>query len=110
MSALAQIKSKFSKKFVYETPYDNKTAQHPFSFFRNSTLRKYMNPDSPLCPYPGIAEWLIDKDKSIFETKLGKYIRGKLNIETKDVKTKVESIYSTEKNKQYVPAKKNNDR
>ena len=106
MSALAQIKSKFSKKFVYETPYDNKTAQHPFSFFRNSALRKYMNPDSPLCPFPGIAEWLIDKDKSIFETKLGKFIREKLKIATEDVDTKVESIYSTDTDKVYVPAKK----
>ena len=108
MSALAQIKSKFSKKFVYEKPYDNRVAQHPFSFFRNSALRKYMNPESPLCPFPALAEWLVDKDKSIYATKLGKYIRNKLNIVTDDIESKVESIYSTDKDKVYVIAKKIN--
>lgn len=108
MSALSQIKSKFSKKFIYDKLYDNRVAQHPFSFFRNSALRKYMNPTSPLCPFPKLAKWLVNKDKSIFETKLGQYIRNKLNIKIEDVDTKVESIYSTDTDKVYVSAKKIN--
>ena len=48
-SAYKQIKNKFPKPVTFHSGYDNKIAQHPFSFFRGTILNDYLNPSSKEC-------------------------------------------------------------
>ena len=105
MSAYKQIKNGFPKPVSFHSGYDNKKAQHPFSFFRGTILHKYLNPLSEDCPNPKLASWLIKEDKCLWDTKFGKWIKKKLNIETNKVETSIEEIDSTLNNKKYVLAK-----
>ena len=77
-SAYAQIKaSALGEKF---TPsYDYKTAQHPFSFFRGTLLHKFVNPKTSPCPK--LAKWLFKNDTTLWNTKLGKLVTEKYNID-----------------------------
>lgn len=103
-SALKQIKSAFTGK-KYDKPYDNKIAQHPFSFFRGSLLRDYMNPNSPDCVFPAISRWLLKQDKSLLDTRLGDFVCKKLNIELGEIPTTIKSIYHTNEKPKFVLAK-----
>ncbi|MDD3149299.1 MAG: hypothetical protein PHV68_00545 [Candidatus Gastranaerophilales bacterium] len=58
--------------------YDYKTCQHPFSFFRGTLFEKALNP--LVDRNPELLYKINDSDTSLFETKLGKKIRKKLNI------------------------------
>lgn len=105
MSAYKQIKNGFPKPVSFHSGYDNKKAQHPFSFFRGTILHKYLNPLSEDCPNPKIAGWLIEQDKCLWDTKFGKWVKKKLNIETGRTKTNIEAIDSSTDNLNYVVAK-----
>ena len=104
MSAYKQIKNGFPKPVSFHSGYDNKKAQHPFSFFRGTILHKYLNPLSEDCPNPKIAGWLIEQDKCLWDTKFGKWVKKKLNIERDFIKTDIEQIASTEANRKIVEA------
>ncbi len=106
-SAMKQIKSKFTGK-PYTPPYDNKIAQHPFSFFQGSILREYMNPLSSDCVFPKLSKWLLKFDKSLLETRLGKFICEKLGISVEKITTTLPSIYYTEDFHHYIHAFKVN--
>ncbi len=103
-SAMKQIKSQFTGK-PYNPPYDNKIAQHPFSFFQGSILRDYMNPYSPDCIFPKLSRRLLELDKSLLETKLGKFICKKMGIGIDDISTNIRSIYYTDDFPDFIKAK-----
>ena len=105
MSAYKQIKNGFPKPVSFHSGYDNKKAQHPFSFFRGTILHKYLNPLSEDCPNPKLAGWLIREDKCLWDTKFGEWVKKKLNIETDKIETNIERIDSTEKCKKFVNAR-----
>lgn len=104
-SAYKQIKNKFPKPVTFHSGYDNKIAQHPFSFFRGTILNDYLNPSSKECPNPKAAAWLIKQDKTLWDTKLGEWFKKKFNIETALDVTNIEQIDSTPTHKRLVPAK-----
>ena len=104
-SAYKQIKNKFPKPVTFHSGYDNKIAQHPFSFFRGTILNDYLNPSSKECPNPKAAAWLIKQDKTLWDTKLGEWFKNKFNIETALDVTNIEQIDSTPTHKRLVPAK-----
>ena len=104
-SAYNQIRKGFPKPVTFHSGYDNKTAQHPFSFFRGTILHEYMNPLSPKCPHPKAAAWLIKQDKTLWDTKLGNWIQEKLGVEVDDIRTDIPRIDYTESNKKMVKAK-----
>lgn len=104
MSAYKQIKNGFPKPVSFHSGYDNKIAQHSFSFFRGTILHKYLNPLSEDCPNPKLASWLICQDKCLWDTRLGQWFKKKLNIKTNRVRTNIERIDSSEKNKKFVYA------
>lgn len=103
VGAAKQIREMFGGKKADD--YNHRIAQHPFSFFRGTVLHNYLNPNSEKCISKNLAKKIIKADKSIFETKFGKWIRKKLGIEIKrSIPTKVESIEHTEKHPRYVQA------
>ena len=104
-SVYNQIRKGFPKPVTFHSGYDNKKAQHPFSFFRGTILHEYMNPLSPKCPHPKLAAMLIRQDKTLWDTKIGEWFKKKFEIETDKTKTKIEDIDFTTENKSYVPAK-----
>ena len=104
MSAYKQIKDGF-KDPHFHSGYDNKIAQHPFSFFRGTIMNDYLNPSSKDCPNPKAAAWIIRQDKTLWDTKLGEWFKKKFNIETSHTITNIEKINSTATNKRVVHAK-----
>ena len=102
-SAYAQIKaSALGEKF---TPsYDYKAAQHPFSFFRGTLLHKFVNPKTSPCPK--LAKWLFKNDTTLWNTKLGKLVTEKYNIDEKFIDTTVKNITHTEQNPIFINANK----
>ncbi len=105
MSAYKQIKNGFPKPVSFHSGYDNKKAQHPFSFFRGTILHKYLNPLSEDCPNPKVAGWLIREDKCLWDTKFGKWVQKKLKINNGDTKTTIEEIDSNNNCKKFAYAK-----
>ena len=104
-SAYKQIKNKFPKPVTFHSGYDNKIAQHPFSFFRGTILNDYLNPSSKECPNPKAAAWLIKQDKTLWDTKLGNWVQKKLGIEVDEKITQIQDIASTTVDKKLVLAK-----
>lgn len=104
-SAYNQIRKGFPKPVTFHSGYDNKKAQHPFSFFRGTILHEYMNPLSPKCPHPKLAAWLIKQDKTLWDTKVGNWIQEKLGIKTGKIKTTIPDIENSKNNKQMVYAR-----
>ena len=104
MSAYKQIKDGF-KDPHFHSGYDNKIAQHPFSFFRGTILNDYLNPSSKDCPNPKAAEWIIRQDKTLWDTKLGSWVQKKLGIEVDEKVTQIQDIASTSVDKKLVLAK-----
>ena len=104
-SAYDQIRKGFPKPVTFHEGYDNKIAQHPFSFFRGTILHEYMNPLSPKCPHPKLAAWLIKQDKTLWDTKLGNWIQDKFSIMTDKIKTNIQDIDYSTNNKKMVYAK-----
>ncbi len=105
MSAYKQIKNGFPKPVSFHSGYDNKKAQHPFSFFRGTILHKYLNPLSEDCPNPKLASWLIKEDKCLLDTKFGMWLQKKFNIKTSKIETNIERIDSVKNNKKFVNAR-----
>lgn len=105
MSAYKQIKNGFPKPVSFHSGYDNKKAQHPFSFFRGTVLSEFMNPLSKDCPSPKLAAWLIKQDKTLWDTKLGNWLRRKLGVEEKFIQTSIKDMDYTDKNRHFVEAK-----
>ncbi len=104
MSAYKQIKNGFPKPVSFHSGYDNKKAQHPFSFFRGTILHKYLNPLSKDCPNPKFASWLLRQDKCLWDTKFGEWVQEKLKIKTNNIKTNIETIDSCINDKKFVLA------
>ena len=101
-SAYQQIKARFSNK-SFAKPYDYKTAQHPFSFFRGTLLHKFVNPSTSPCPKT--AKWLLKNDTTLMQTKLGDLVIKIFNIEETPVDTKIKNITYTKENPKFVTAK-----
>lgn len=99
VSAYKQIKGKYQK------PYDNKIAQHPFSFFRGTILHDYMNPNSPKCFDKVSARKWLDRDTTLMQSRLGAFISKLFNIETKEIPTSIPDITHTEKIPNFIGAK-----
>ncbi len=104
MSAYKQIKDGF-KDPHFHSGYDNKIAQHPFSFFRGTIMNDYLNPSSKDCPNPKAAAWIIRQDKTLWDTKLGNWVQKKLGIEVDEKVTQIQDIASTSVDKKLVLAK-----
>ena len=104
-SAYNQIRKGFPKPVTFHSGYDNKTAQHPFSFFRGTILHEYMNPLSPKCPHPKAAAWLIKQDKTLWDTKIGEWFKKKFKIREDIEKTQIEAIDSDINSKKMIYAK-----
>ena len=104
MSAYKQIKNGFPIPVSFHSGYDNKKAQHPFSFFRGTILHKYLNPLSEDCPNPKIASWLLRQDKCLWDTKFGEWVQEKFKIKTNNIKTNIETIDSCINDKKFVLA------
>ena len=90
-SALKQIKSAFGTD-NYVPDYDYKTAQHPFSFFRGSILHKTMNPFAPNSRFSWLKTWLLEKDKTLLDTNLGKNFLDYFDIQVENVDTTINEI------------------
>ncbi len=106
MSAYKQIKEGFPTPKSYHSGYDNKYAQHPFSFFRGTIFNDYLNPFSKKCPNPELATKLIQEDKTLWDTKFGKWVKKLFKIEVDEAKTDIKDICYTLENQITVPAKK----
>lgn len=78
--------------------------QHPFSFFRGTISRDYMNLNSPDCVFPKLSKWLLKFDKSLLETRLGRFICEKLGISVDRIKTDIRSIYYTDETPRFFNA------
>ena len=104
-SAYKQIKNKFPKPVTFHSGYDNKIAQHPFSFFRGTILNDYLNPSSKDCPNPKAAEWIIRQDKTLWDTKLGSWVQERLGIKTGKMITEIHDIEHAANNPRHVYAK-----
>ena len=104
MSAYKQIKDGF-KDPHFHSGYDNKIAQHPFSFFRGTILNDYLNPSSKDCPNPKAAEWIIRQDKTLWDTKLGSWVQERLGIKTGKMITEIHDIEHAANNPRHVYAK-----
>ncbi len=102
-SAYRQIKSYLEHK-TPDLPYNYKIAQHPFSFFRGTLLQKFVNPETSPCPK--LAEKLLDNDKTLMQTKLGKWLVKQFGIKEFSVDTTIKEITHTESKPDYVKAKK----
>lgn len=100
-SAYGQLRA-FAQGKPFTKSYDNKIAQHPFSFFRGTLLHKYINPETS--PLPRLAKWLLDKDQTLMDTKLGDYVTKKFNIKTVAVDTKIRNISSAGNKSTFVSA------
>ena len=99
MSAYKQIKDGF-KDPHFHSGYDNKIAQHPFSFFRGTIMNDYLNPSSKDCPNPKAAAWI-----TLWDSKLGNWVQKKLGIEVDEKVTQIQDIASTSVDKKLVLAK-----
>lgn len=106
MSSYKQIKEGFPDPKTFHSGYDNKYAQHPFSFFRGTILGEYLNPNSKECPNPKLAAKLIQEDKTLWDTKFGNWVKTVLNIEVDEARTEIKDIDYTVENLRKVPAKK----
>ena len=89
------------EKFV--PPYNYKIAQHPFSFFRGTLLNNFVNPNTS--PFPKLAMWLLKQDKTLLQTKFGKWFCKKFKIEQTQIETNIKNITHTSNNPSYVGAK-----
>lgn len=99
VSAYQQLKGR------YQRPYNNREAQHPFSFFRGTILNDYVNPNSPKCIGKKESKWLISKDKSLMNTRLGTFIKKLFNIRVEEIETNIPSIVHTNAKPSYLLAK-----
>lgn len=106
MSSYKQIKEGFPDPKTFHSGYDNKYAQHPFSFFRGTILGEYLNPNSNDCPNPKLAAKLIQEDKTLWDTKFGNWVQEKLKIKSEDIVTEIKDIDYNPTNLRKVPAKK----
>ena len=89
-----QIKSEIKQDGSFKQPYDYSKAQHPFSFFRGTMMRKLVHPDT--APFPKLAEKLRNMDTTLLETDWGRNFMNKNGIMTNDIKTKIkDTSYST---------------
>ena len=89
---------------MYKKAYDFKKAQHPFSYFRGTLLQDYVNPYSSKCPSPKAAKWVLDKDVTLWDTKLGEKTAKVFKIQTKEISTKIKDIMYTDDNKTMLKA------
>lgn len=78
VSAVKQIRELFGGE--PSGYYNHKIAQHPFAFFRGTILQDYLNPNSDKCVDRNWAIKILKTDKSLFETKLGAWLRSKLGV------------------------------
>ncbi len=102
-SAYKQIKSKFKDKMP--DGYDPKIAQHPASFFRGTILHEYLNPNSEKCIDKKLAKYIVKNDVSLRDTKLGKWVLNKLQIEEIDkIDSSIKSLYHTQEKPNCVKA------
>ena len=92
-------------KYMYKKAYNFKKAQHPFSYFRGTLLQDYVNPNSPKCPNPKVGEWLLDKDITLWDTRLGKKFGKVFKIKETKIKTSIKDTRSTDYNKVNVRAR-----
>ena len=106
MSSYKQIKEGFPDPKTFHSGYDNKYAQHPFSFFRGTILSEYLNPNSKECPNPKLAAKLIQEDKTLWDTKFGNWVQEKLGVKTQNIDSEIKDIDYTVENLRKVPAKK----
>ena len=106
MSSYKQIKEGFPDPKTFHSGYDNRYAQHPFSFFRGTILSEYLNPNSKDCPNPKLAAKLIQEDKTLWDTKFGNWVQENLGVKTQKILTDMNEIDSTIQNPKKVPAKK----
>lgn len=103
VSAAEEIRELFGGKKAND--YNHRIAQHPFSFFRGTLLHDYLNPNSEKCINKEWAMKIIKADKSLFETKFGKWIRKKLGIEIGNaLQTNICEIDNIPELPNYVPA------
>ena len=84
-------------------PYNYKIAQHPFSFFRGTLLNNFVNPNTS--PFPKLAKWLLEHDKTLLQTKFGKWFCKKFKIEQMQIETNIKNITHTPNKPSYVRAK-----
>ena len=95
------LKSKYMGKnyvYLYKKSYDFKKAQHPFSYFRGTLLKDFINPNSPKCPSPRLANWIIDKDRTLWKTGLQDVVKKGFKLDYKEIRSSVKDIKSTSVN------------
>ncbi len=104
-SAYNKIKKGFPKPVTFHSGYDNKYAQHPFSFFRGTILNDYLNPNSPKCVSKTLAKWVNKRDTTLMQSNLGNIVSKIFGIETKEVPTTIEDITHVPEKPSYIGAK-----
>lgn len=101
-SAYKQMKS-FITGNPFEKPYNYRTAQHPFSFFRGTLLQSFVNPRTS--PYPKLAKWLLKNDTTLWNTKLKNFVVQKFNIQEESIDTNIKNITHSKDKPSVVKAK-----
>lgn len=105
-TAVKQIKALVKGDNSFIPDYDYTKAQHPGSFFRGSILHKKMNPFAPNSKYVDEKLWLLEQDKALIQTKLGKKVLDYFDIKTEKINTDIEEILQVEGFKNNVQAYK----
>lgn len=103
--AYKQIKSMMTGT-TYKAPYNYKEYQHPFSFFRGTLLHNVLNPNNPKNISKKLSTFVVNKDKSLIDTRLGDFVIGKLNLKKRSVPTSIKDITYTKDNNFFVNAYK----
>lgn len=89
-SAGSQIKGIFDKNHTHIDPYNRATHQHSFSFFRGTTIEKWLH--KKIDGGNKFAEKLYEMDeKTVYDTKLGEKLQKFFGIEKIDSK-KIDTI------------------
>jgi hypothetical protein len=101
-SAYKQIKASATGN-AFIPPYDYKTAQHPFSFFRGTLLHKFVNPKTSPCPK--LAKWLFKNDTTLIQTRLGDWLIDKFKVKEDFISTKIKNITCSSNEQNYIKAR-----
>ncbi len=99
----SQLKSEIKQDGSFKQPYDYSKAQHPFSFFRGTLMRKLVHPNT--APFPKLAEKLRNADTTLLETELGEKFLEKSGIQYNEITTNIPDTAYTHKTPFKVKAK-----
>lgn len=102
-SAAKQVKAKIDGR-TFDSAYNYKNYQHPFSFFRGTMIERVANPEKS--SNKEFAKQLLDADKTFAQTNLGNKFLRLLGVKDVDyVETRIKDIGHTRASSRHVWAR-----